>query len=181
MGESLLDIGCGNGMIASLVKDRFQQIQLLDVVRYLPPELRLPFKFYKEGDPINGSYDTVLLLTVLHHSSGPRDLLKLAWAATKKRLIIIESVVGIHSTEPGVNYELVESSDEKQVAYAAFIDWFYNRVLHDDVPVPCNFTTPQEWKSVFAEENMKLVQTSYFGQDIDIGPEYHVLFVLQKE
>jgi hypothetical protein len=97
----------------------------------------------------------------------------LAWAATKKRLIIIESVVGIHSAEQGVNYELVKSSDENQIAYAAFIDWFYNRVLRDDVPVPCNFTTPHEWKSVFAEQNMRLVQTSHFGQDIDIGPEYH--------
>jgi SAM-dependent methyltransferase/catechol 2,3-dioxygenase-like lactoylglutathione lyase family enzyme len=181
IGDSLLDIGCGNGMIASLVRNRFKKIQLLDVVEYLPPELDLPFKTYKEGDTISGSFDTVLLLTVLHHSNNPLELLKLAWGATNKRLIIIESVVGVHNREPGVNYELVDASDENQIAYAAFIDWFYNRVLHDDVPVPYNFTAPGKWTSVFRENNMKLVQTIHLGQDIDIGPEYHILFVLQKD
>jgi hypothetical protein len=143
--------------------------------------LDLPFKTYKEGDTISGSFDTVLLLTVLHHSNNPLELLKLAWGATNKRLIIIESVVGVHNREPGVNYELVDASDENQIAYAAFIDWFYNRVLHDDVPVPYNFTAPGKWTSVFRENNMKLVQTIHLGQDIDIGPEYHILFVLQKD
>jgi SAM-dependent methyltransferase len=182
-GDSLLDIGCGNGMVASLLKDRFKHIQLLDVVEYLPPGLGLPFLLYKEGDalPVTNSFDTVLLLTVLHHSSNPLELLKLAWGATKKKLIIIESVVGIHNLESGVNYELVDSSDDNQIAYAAFVDWFYNRVLHDDVPVPYNFTTPEKWISVFAGQHMKLAGAMHLGQDIDIGPEYHILFALQRE
>lgn len=182
-GNSLLDIGCGNGLIASLMKDRFQDIQLLDVVEYLLPGLGLRFQPYKEGDPlpVSGPYDTVLLLTVLHHSNNPLELLKLAWGATKKKLIIIESVVGIHSLGPGVSYELVDSTDENQIGYAAFVDWFYNRVLHDDVPVPYNFTTPEKWISMFAGQHMKLAQTIHLGQDIDIGPEYHILFALQQE
>jgi hypothetical protein len=61
------------------------------------------------------------------------------------------------------------------------VDWFYNRVLHDDVPVPYNFTTPSKWISLFVDNNMPLAAALHFGQDIDIGPEYHILFVLQKE
>lgn len=183
-GDSLLDIGCGNGMISLLVRDHFKErILLLDVVDYLPKQLGLDSMLYEDGEPlpVSEKFDTVLLITVLHHSNNPLELLKLAWGATRKKLIIIESVVGIHSLEPGVKYELVNSSDENQIGYAAFVDWFYNRVLHEDVPVPYNFTTPEKWTSVFAEQHMKIAKVTHLGQDIDIGPEYHILFVLQKE
>jgi SAM-dependent methyltransferase len=182
-GDSLLDVGCGNGLIANLVKHRFKRIQLLDVVEYVPKAFDLSFVPYVEGQPlpINGElFDTVLLLTVLHHSSNPVELLKLAWGATKNKLVIIESVVGVHQEQPQARYDLVHSSDEDQVAYAAFVDWFYNRVLHDNVPVPYNFTTPEKWQSIFLENRMSLSRTIYLGQDIDLGPEYHILFVLDK-
>jgi SAM-dependent methyltransferase len=183
VGESLLDIGCGNGIIASLVKERFRDVRLLDVVDYTLPQLQLRFDTYKEEErlPTGGQqFDSVLLLTVLHHSNNPVELLRQAWDATAKRLVIIESVIGVHSLEEGIAYELADSSEELQIGYAAFIDWFYNRVLHDDVPVPYNFTSPERWSSVFAQHHMPVIVTKHLGQDIDIGPEYHVLFVLEK-
>ena len=182
-GDSLLDIGCGNGLIANLLKDRFTKILLTDVVKYVPAAFNLPFRRYTEGQPLptaDDSFDTVLLLTVLHHSTNPRELLKLAWGAAQKRLIIIESVIGVHQITSPLKYELVDMPDEDQIAFAAFVDWFYNRVLHDNVPVPYNFTTPERWQSIFVQNNMRLAQTIHLGQDIDIGPEYHILFVLEK-
>jgi len=183
IGDSLLDIGCGNGLISSLARKQFKHIQLLDVVEYVPKALNLPFAPYTDGHslPIRDPFDTVLLLTVLHHSINPVELLKLAWEATKQRLIIIESVVGVHAEKPNVKYDLLNLSDENQIAYAAFIDWFYNRVLHDDIPVPYNFTTIANWQSTFQQHSMRLTKTIHLGQDIEIGPEYHVLFILEKE
>lgn len=182
IGDSLLDIGCGNGMITDLVRSRFKRIQLLDVVDYLG-ERELPFKLYTEGQPlpIEETYDTVLLLTVLHHSRNPEQLLRLAWKATARRLIIIESVVGVTHAVDGVRYDLIDEPIESQIGFAAFVDWFYNRVLHDDVPVPYNFTTPSRWMSLFAASNMSVLENLSLGQDIEIGPEYHTLFVLEKD
>jgi 2-polyprenyl-3-methyl-5-hydroxy-6-metoxy-1,4-benzoquinol methylase len=184
VGDSMLDIGCGNGLISNLAKAHFQRIQLLDVVNYLQPALitTLPFKPYEDGHPlpVNDNFDTVLLITVLHHSNDPVELLKLAWEVAAKRIIIIESVIGIHHAFENAKYELLALSDEKQIAYAAFVDWFYNRVLHDDIPVPYNFTTPDKWQATFVNSGMRLLKTVHLGQDIEIGPEYHVLFVLEK-
>jgi len=183
VGDSLLDIGCGNGKISNLARHKFKRIQLIDVVRYVPAALNLQFLEYKEGNPLptDEKFDTVLLLTVLHHSMEPLELLKQAWQATRRRLIIIESVVGIHQVKPSVRYDLANLSDQNQIAFAAFVDWFYNRVLHDDVPVPYNFTTVENWQSIFLQYKMNLIKTVDFGQDIEIGPEYHVLFVLEKD
>jgi 2-polyprenyl-3-methyl-5-hydroxy-6-metoxy-1,4-benzoquinol methylase len=195
VGDSLLDIGCGNGLVCSLIKHHLRlKPLLLDVVRYVPRELGLDFVPYREGQrlPVSEPFDTVLLLVVLHHSRNPEELLDLAWAATRKRLIIIESVVGVHKLESKVKYDLVALTDKEQFAYAAFVDWFYNRVLHDNVPVPYNFTTPEKWRSIFIDHKMdgdpadggerhgQLTHVRHLGQDIEIGPEYHILFVLDK-
>jgi len=185
IGESLLDVGCGNGLVANLLRKHFRgKVLVTDIKNYLFPGLHLRFKPYSEGSRLpcdrSEQFDTVLLIAVLHHATNPRELLRLAWAATRQRLIIIESVIGVRERHNDVQYDLVDSSLEDQTGYAVFIDWFYNRVLHDDVQVPYNFTTPERWKEVFDDEKMDLKHTQFLGQDIKIGPEYHVLFVLER-
>jgi SAM-dependent methyltransferase len=182
VGASLLDIGCGNGLVSFLAKNHFREHLLVDVVDYKPPTVDLPFRLYKEGYSllVDKAFDTVFLLTVLHHSTNPLQLLENAWRVTGRRLIVIESVIGIKVVPQGIKYNLSDADDRAQVAYAAFVDWFYNRVLHDGVPVPYNFTSVEEWERTFRENDMPLLQTIHLGQDIDIGPEYHVLFVLEK-
>ena len=182
VGTSLLDVGCGNGLVSELSKPNFAEIQLLDVMNYLSEEVDLPFVNYEEGCtfPITKTYDTVLLLTVLHHSSDPQLLLSEAWKATAKRLIIIESVFGVHTPDPGGHYDLVSFSESDQIAFAVVVDWLYNRVLNDNIPVPYNFTTPDGWLAAFAERGMHVSAMHNLGQDIEIAPELHFMFVLDR-
>ena len=180
-GRSLVDIGCGNGQVAAQVSVGMPEVLLIDVVNYVSPSLSLPYRAYSEGAnlPIEKVFDTVLLLTVLHHSSDPVFLLEEAWKWTADRLIIIESVVG-YDRVSREHRDLAGLGSDDQVGYAVFIDWFYNRVLHVAIPVPYNFTDPDRWRQLFAEKGMPLYHTADLGADIDVAPEHHYLFVLQK-
>ena len=182
VGHSLLDIGCGNGLIAAACAKHFDEVLLLDVVRYLHPGIHLAFSSYSEGSPLPGlkTFDTVLLLTVLHHANDPLFLLRQAWGKTQRRLIIIESVFGAADSHLAESYQLAGRRIEDQLAYAVYVDWLYNRVLHDEIPVPFNFTTPRSWHDVFAREYMPVAISKNLGQDIPIAPELHYLFILEK-
>jgi hypothetical protein len=181
-GHSLLDVGCGNGLISQMSKPHFAEVQMLDVVNYVSPEITLPYLPYKEGEafPVSKGYDTVLLLTVLHHSNDPMTLLKESWKTTNQRLIIIESVFGVHVQPPIGSYELAVLEEPEQIAYAVFVDWLYNRVLNDNIPVPYNFTTPERWLEIFVECGMHVAEIENLGQDIKIAPELHYMFVLER-
>lgn len=181
-GKSLLDIGCGNGLVSHSVSSRFENVLLLDVVNYLSPEIRCPFLAYQEGAPfpIAETFDTVLLLTVLHHAGDPLYLLREAWKATRRRLIIIESVFGADDADLVGHYPLAGKSLQDQMGYAIFVDWFCNRILNDDIPTPYNFTTPSHWLEIFQDERMPIAHTVNLGQDIPGAPELHYLFVLEK-
>jgi len=181
-GQSLLDIGCGNGLISKMARPYFADIQMLDVVNYVSPEIDLPYLPYREGEvlPVTKKYDSVLLLTVLHHSNDPMVLLKESWRVTNRRLIIIESVFGVHAQVAGGPYELADCAEPEQIAYAVFVDWLYNRVLNDNIPVPYNFTTPGRWAEVFSECDMRVAEVQNLGQDIKIAPELHYMFVLER-
>jgi SAM-dependent methyltransferase len=181
-GRTLLDVGCGNGLVSEMSQSYFDGIQMLDVVNYLSPDCALRFLESEDGKPlpIDQAFDTVFLLTVLHHSSNPLQLLKESWKATAKRLIIIESVFGVHTQPSAGVYHLASFQQSDQLAFAVLVDWLYNRVLHDNIPVPYNFTTPDRWLEVFSECGMRVSCVRNLGQDIEIAPELHFMFVLER-
>jgi SAM-dependent methyltransferase len=182
-GDSLADVGCGHGLVSWLARTKFKEVTLFDVVDYRDSKVfSLPFLRYDESQekPFTGDFDCILLITVLHHAKDPEKLLKYVWERTKKRLIIIESVFGV--TQNKNQSPLYDLNEEEQCCYAVFCDWFYNRVLNQDIPVPYNFDTPQKWKTHFQE---KLSATVSYEEDlaidIPIVPEHHFLFVLDKK
>lgn len=180
-GNTLLDVGAGDGMVAWNVHQRFQSCTLVDVMNYLDPRVQLPVTVYADGHRLSFAdpCDSVLLINVLHHSDFPLTVLEDAWDHTNDRLIIIESVYG-DPVRAGLADLPFCLSPRDQFLYTSFFDWFYNRVLHADVPVPCNFLSPPEWQTIFNGRGMRLANGLDLGIDVDIVPIHHFLFVLER-
>jgi anti-anti-sigma factor len=158
---SIIDVGCGDGKVAEAFADECE-IQLIDTIDYNMTSL--PFSLY-DGFKIpfpDKSFDYAFLLTVLHHCDDPLAVLREVKRVTRKRIIINESVY----------------LNESQRRFNMFFDWFYNRVLHDDVNVPYNFNSPEGWEHIFREEGLQVFASIDIGLDQVTVPEYHWLYVL---
>jgi len=179
-GESLADVGCGHGLVSWAAHRKFKDTLLLDVVDYRDASVKLPFVKFAENDspPFGKKFDCSLLITVIHHASNPMKLLEDVWKQTNQRLIIIESVFGVEAGP--VLSPLPNLNQSEQLCYAVYCDWFYNRVLNQGVPVPFNFNTPSNWRQIFEKLPAKISYEENLGVDLDIVPEHHFLFVLDK-
>ena len=143
----------------------------------------LPFGLIKQNKQIpflHDMFDTTLLLTVLHHSDEPLQVLEEARRVTKQggRVIVLESVYGVDAYG--------DLTIEEQRLVNIFFDHFYNRIIHynefeeNKVNVPFNFRTPEQWNELFEQNGFKVVSTTHLGFDQQCVPEYHTLHVLEK-
>ncbi len=167
VGEKILDLGAGDGLLAQEIKNNLDgEIILVDVVDY--NYTKLPLILYKQGDRVpldDDGVDTTILYTVLHHANDPEYLLGEAARVTKQRLIIKEAYV-----------------DEEYIRITnSFFDWFYNRVIGDeDINVPLNFLKVEEWENVLNSNGFDVVEIKYVGIDEPTVPEHHVFIIADK-
>lgn len=186
VGPRVLDLGCGDGLVADLVARDGYEVQMSDIVDYRASSVNLPFAKPLEGESLpfaSTSFDTVLLLTVLHHANCPLQVLAEALRVSRRRIIVIESVFGVHPAD-------VPSGDDRahafvnlgdgQAQFLAFIDWFYNRVLHNEVQVPFKFNSPAGWGEVFKDFGTRQLVVEHLGLDQPLVPEYHTLHIIEK-
>ena len=189
-GDKVLDFGCGDCSVASLLKNRIPTMHFADIFETLEGrvseeiaiQLNIETDYYQVKNNRlelpDDSYDTVLLLTVLHHSNDPIQTLREAYRISKKRIIIIESVLGISDSEPGVEELKLNSAD--RIVYARIVDWMYNRLLFEGVQVTYNFLSVEDWKTTFEDFGLKILHEKNLGIDVPIIKEHHYLFVLEK-
>lgn len=186
VGNTCLDIGVGNGMIAANIsvetKMRVFATDLFyygyDRDRFVVADSHLPFP--------DLTFDTVCLITVLHHCVRRETVMREAWRTCRRRLIIKESVFGItrqHSTGSREVTSLEESfldlSIRDQLAYTQFVDWFVNRAIEDGIPVPFLFERPEIWSAELSKLGT-LAAVDWLGIEEPVGALYHVLYVLDR-
>jgi len=182
VGDSLLDVGTGDGMVATNIRSLFSRHHLVDVVDYLDPRVDLPFQLYDEGTALpcsDNHSETTILTNVLHHSLDPMHLLRESVRVTNRRLIIIESVYADTDSSDKLEIPFCLPADQ-QFIYTSFFDWFYNRVLHSNVPVPFNFLPPQDWDRICADLGLIRKHRQDLGIDVEIVPIHHFLYVFDK-
>ena len=168
IGDSVLDLGAGNGLIGEMLSKRHNKdVTLIDVIDYSLCDL--PMLLFQEGDTIpldDNSIDTCVIYLVLHHSDQPEKLLQEATRVARKRVILMEGYV----------------DDDETFVVNGLLDWFLNRVVQGvDINLPLNYRKIDDWKNIFKSLNLTCVKTDVVGIDEPIAPESHVLFILDKE
>ncbi len=167
VGEKVLDLGGGNGLLAREIKEQLnKKVVLVDVVDYNYTEISLLLYDPEDKVPVGDEeVDTTILYTVLHHATDPKHLLKEATRVTKQRLVIKEAYV--------------DNEDARMTN--SFFDWFYNRVIGDeDINVPLNFLKVEEWENLLNSYGFKVIEVKYTGLDEPVVPEHHVYIIADK-
>ncbi len=96
-GDTLLDVGCGDGLDDELMLKYFKRIEGIDINENPAwNEHRRENLILKKADAENldypdNSFDTVIEKDVLHHVSDPEKALKEMTRIAKKRIILIEA------------------------------------------------------------------------------------------
>lgn len=131
---SVLDVGCGDGLLASCIMARRPDIQIHGIDVLIRPEVKIPVERF-DGTTIphaDGSYDVVMFVDVLHHTPDPSVLLREA------RRVARQAVVLKDHTRDGL---LANTT-------LAFMDWVGN--ARHGVSLPYNYWSRRQWHDAFA-------------------------------
>src|SRR5258708_5398205 len=87
---SVLDIGCGDGSIGSLIAERRPDISIQGVEYLVRPECKIECRAF-DGSSLpfpDGSFDVCLFVDVLHHTQDPSVLLREAARVTRSFVLL---------------------------------------------------------------------------------------------
>ncbi len=139
-GSSILDVGCGDGLLAKLIADAVPDstIEGMDVL--VRPETHIPVEEF-DGTAIplaDNSQDVVLLVDVLHHTENPEILFGEATRVSRRAVII---------------------KDHLRKGFLAratlrFMDWVGN--AHHHVALPYNYLSKPEWDALFDRSDVRV-------------------------
>jgi SAM-dependent methyltransferase len=167
-GATILDYGCDDGSTARLIMQYNPTLKIVgvDIQAHRAPQI--PIKIFN-GRIIpypDNSFDAVIALDVLHHTTDIAAQLKELRRVSKKQIIIKDHLI----TSP-VAQLLVSGAD-----------WLSN-VIHD-IPCAFNYPTREGWRRLFAGQDLG-VRTHLANLDLGfgkiIGGEQNPIFVLEKK
>jgi SAM-dependent methyltransferase len=133
-GSHVLDVGCGDGTIDCLIKERQPDVEIEGIDPLLRPQVHIPVRTF-DGEHIpypDRSFDVVMFVDVLHHTADPRILLREA-ARVGKALLIKD-----HFREGPLANETLR-----------LMDWVGN--ARHGVALPYNYWPKSEWIAAFDE------------------------------
>jgi ubiquinone/menaquinone biosynthesis C-methylase UbiE len=167
---SVLDVGCGDGLISSLIAERRPDIQISGIDVLVRPETRIPVTHF-DGKTIpfpDSSYDAVIFVDVLHHAEDPQVLLREAARVSRRQVLVKD-----HVAENRLQHSILKYMD--RIGNERF-----------GVVLPFNYWSRRQWISGFDAAGLKLREfKQYLGlypfwADFIFGRSLHCIADLEK-
>ena len=130
---SVLDVGCGDGLVASLIQESKPGVTLRGIDVLVRADTRIPvIEFDGRTIPFaDESFDVVLFVDVLHHTNKPEILLREAARVARDAIVLKDH------TREGIAAETT----------LRFMDRIGNRRHH--VALPHNYWQKRKWLDAF--------------------------------
>ena len=161
--DNLLDLGCGSGILAETIEDRFGiKVEGVDIIDMRAVDIS--FRKYDGKDLSfipDDSFDVVLISYVLHHAEDPISILKQAGRIAKKYVIIYEDM----------NEGVIGR------AYCKLHGKCFNNLLQGN-NVEAKFFTEREWRNIFKDLNLEILKVK--SKPYFLNPVKRKMFVLKK-
>jgi SAM-dependent methyltransferase len=140
VGKSLLDVGAAEGWAGEWAQAQLGlQVDLVDVVDLNRTDLPLHLYDGRHLPFPDKSYDTVMLLLVLHHCDDPSRVLAESVRVARKRIIITESICRTRAGR----------------AFLTFLDKGFNGFRSTGAMSPAlHFKTVREWRVFFTQHGL---------------------------
>lgn len=130
---TVLDVGCGDGLIAKLIMERRPDVKLEGIDVLLRPQTHVPvtkFDGFKIPHP-DKSFDCVMFVDVLHHTEDPLVLLREAARVARLGVILKDHCRDGWLAQPTLR----------------FMDWVGN--ARHGVVLPYNYWSNAQWQDAF--------------------------------
>jgi SAM-dependent methyltransferase len=138
--SSVLDIGCGDGTIGSLIQSAVPSAQIRGIEIAERPACRIPCRSF-DGVHIplpDATVDVSMFVDVLHHTHNIHEVLGEAVRVSRRFLLIKD-----HLSESPVDYYTLK-----------LMDWIGNRP--HGVVLPNNYQSRSQWDAYFAGAGLNL-------------------------
>lgn len=148
----VLDVGCGDGLIAGLIQEIRSDVSIegIDVLVRSKTHIEVT-QFDGVTIPFADNYfDTVMFVDVLHHTDNPLSLLKEAKRVAKNCLVLKD-----HTDDGLLSNETL-----------TFMDWIGNKP--HGVRLPYNYWTSAQWNEAVKNLNLK---SEVWEKNLNIYPK----------
>lgn len=131
---TVLDVGCGDGLIDRLIGERRPDLTISGVDVMVRPATHIPVEpFDGQTLPLgDGSLDVVMLVDVLHHTDDPERLLGEALRVARAAVVVKDHTLDGVLAGPTLR----------------FMDWVGN--APHGVALPYNYWPERRWREAFA-------------------------------
>lgn len=148
----VLDVGCGDGLVANLVKQKRPDVDISGVDVLVRSQTYLPIdKFNGQKIPhADNSFDVVTFVDVLHHTEDPLVLLREAARVAHKAVLIKDHTQDGLLSGPTLR----------------FMDRVGN--ARHGVPLPFNYWSKQRWLETFQALNLTVGE---WKKDLQLYPQ----------